>query len=145
MPTKIFFEKLNLPFLMKGIIDGSITIKDKKGYVNLVVNNVVILNNLIADYIERVSHVNIKKLKVVLFKGEFDSKKVLFTLLSENKKFIFYFKNGKYDYDTKSLSFDIEFVIKNKEKYLFRFENNKLKLIKKIKLYNDNFNKILVY
>ena len=145
MPTKIFFEKLHLPFLMKGIIDGSITIKGKRGYANLAVNNVVILNNLISNYIEKVSHVNIKKLKVVLFKGEFDSKKVLFSLLSENKKFIFYFKNGKYDYDTKSLSFDIEFVIKNKEKYLFKFENNKLKLIKKIKLYIESDDKVLVF
>ncbi len=144
MPSDIFFSYLNLPNLLNGKINGIIKINKDEGNFDLIINKAFIKNNYFINYINRKTQCNINTLNVVLIKGNFDKNRIIFTILAKNNKCIVTIKQGAYFYNGAN-KYLLEIYSQNKTKYIFKINNNKIKLINVIKNVQQKDNFILVF
>ena len=131
MPSKDFFAFLSLPEIFNGVVIGNGRVLDEKGKFNLLIDNAVIKENIF-KYLQK--HVNIKhnpNLRGKIFvTGRFNKKRVIFNLISKELNYFWSIKNGIYYFNGKYL-----FILKLDTKkyiYLFKINNNDVRLLKKI-------------
>ncbi len=138
-----FFRYLYIKPFCHGNINGDIVIKQKEGEFNIISSNCKLIDNDIVKFIEKKVKRDIKNLKIAFLKGKFDNKKLVFNILSKSDNFIIsiqkgvYFYNGKYRYN-------VDVIIDGNYKYVFKVDNNGIKLLKTLKSYKVE-QKILVY
>ena len=144
MPSTLFFSYLNLPNLFNGKINGVIKINNDEGNFDLIINKAFIKNNYFINYIKRSTQCNINTLNVLLIKGNFDKNKIIFTILAKNNKCIVTIKQGEYFYNGVN-KYLLEIYSQNKTEYIFKINNNKIKLINVLKNVQLKDNSILVF
>jgi hypothetical protein len=130
-----FFDYLHLKPVFKGKVSGNITIKNKKGSFNFLINNAIVLPNNIIKRIEEITGYRFPVLSKLFLKGQFDNKKIVFNMLSNaNNNTTFSIQNGVIFYNGK-FHYKLSAVYNNRVKYDFYISNKKVKLLDKTTSY----------
>lgn len=131
MPSHYFFELLSLPEIFDGGVIGNVRVFGKNGKINLLMENAIIKK----DIFEKLQkYINIKynthtKGKIFVT-GKFDKEKIIFDFISKDLNYYWSIKNGIYYFNGK-----FKFILKlsdGKYIYLFKINNNDIRLLKKI-------------
>lgn len=140
MPVKDFFTYLNIyNIFKKGDIEGRIIIANEGTF------NFIIQNAALKEYLAKKLKLRNNFFKKIFVKGNFDTHKIVFNLLSDNKNNVtINIRNGKILIYPKINATFIIIVNNNKEEDYYKFNKNKLFLLKK-RFLVDNNSEILVF
>ena len=130
MDSTRFFNYINIKPLIKGEVSGNIQI-DKKGVFSLLISNAYFLQNSFTQKLFHLTRIKIynKFLNNVFFKGNFDNKKVEFSLVASNNNFYINFLNANFFYPN---MFESEISLSNQNiEYKIKIKNGIFKIIEK--------------
>ncbi|WP_024789623.1 hypothetical protein [Lebetimonas sp. JH292] len=140
MPSDMFFNYINLPDIFDyGKITGRIVVSDKGSF------NFLIQNAGLKEDILKKLNIKYDEFEKIFVKGTFNKKEVVFDLLCDKNDLTISIKKGKLLIKgDKIIPVFVLNVNDGKDLYIYKFKNNRLKLLKKENLNNEN-NQILVF
>jgi hypothetical protein len=140
MPPDMFFNYINLPDIFEyGKITGRIVVSDKGSF------NFLIQNARLKKDVSKKLNIKYDEFEKIFVKGSFNKKEVVFDLLCDKNNLTISIKRGKLLIKgDKIIPVFVLNVNNGKNLYIYKFKNNRLILLKKENLNNEN-NQILVF
>jgi len=130
MDSISFFSYIDIKPLIKGNFSGNIEI-DKNGVFSLLISNAYFVKNSFTQKFFKLTKIKIynKLLNNIFFKGNFNNKKVEFSLVASNNDFYINFLNANFFYPN---MFESEVVLSNQDiAYKIKIKNENFKIIEK--------------